>query len=143
MRLLVRREHTARELADKLRRKGLPAQAIDAALEEIRARGWQSDRRYAEALVRTRVEAGYGPLRIEQDLRRAGVDEAIIHDVLAAVEQPWETVAKAAWQRRFRGAVPKDRREWARQARFLQYRGFPAEIVRAVLAAAGHCGDEW
>ena len=39
-------------------------------------------------------------------------------------------------------AAPADAREWARQARFLQSRGFATDIIRRVLKSAGASEDE-
>jgi regulatory protein len=40
--------------------------------------------------------------------------------------------ARAVWAKKF-SAAPADAREWARQARFLQSRGFSTEIIRKLL----------
>ena len=45
------------------------------------------------------------------------------------------------WARKF-GNVPADAREWARQARFLQFRGLSSEVVRKVLRDAKLAGDQ-
>ncbi len=142
LRLLARREHAAGELAEKLRRKGHAPADIDHALQRLQAQGLQSDRRYAEILTRTRVEAGYGPLRIRQELARAGVEAALIDAALEPYRSEWVERAESARRRRFRGPPPRDYRERARQARHLLYRGFPAELVRALLDRGGALIDE-
>ena len=143
VRLLARREHAAKELADKLRRKGHAPEHIDAALQRLQAQGLQSDERYAEILTRTRVEAGYGPLRIRQELARAGVATELIDAALAPYHDHWSEAVERVRQRRFPGGPPHDPRERARQTRFLLYRGFPAELVHAVLSRGGAMIDEW
>ena len=42
-------------------------------------------------------------------------------------------LARAARTRKFGPEIPKDRKERAKQARFLQYRGFSNDHIRAVL----------
>ena len=42
-------------------------------------------------------------------------------------------LARAARRRKFGPEIPKDRKERSRQARFLQYRGFSTDHIRAVL----------
>ena len=59
--LLVRREHSARELKSKLVRKGLDADESAAALEQLQSKDFQSDARFGEMLVRSRITQGYGP----------------------------------------------------------------------------------
>jgi SOS response regulatory protein OraA/RecX len=53
------------------------------------SQGLVSDRRYAESLVRNRVERGYGPLKITHELRAKGVDDAVIEEVLEHDEAVW------------------------------------------------------
>jgi len=136
VRLLARREHAVHELRRKLIAKGFSEDAAKAAIERARAEGWQSDARYAEALARTRVEAGYGPLRIDQELSRQGIAPELRAAALAPFEGEWRARAEAVRRRRFGAAPPKDFRERARQARFLQYRGFAPGLVRAVVGDA-------
>ena len=62
--LLVRREHSRKELTRKLAAKGLESEDVTAAVERLAAEGWQDDTRFAESLVRSRAGNGYGPLRI-------------------------------------------------------------------------------
>ena len=45
--LLVRREHSARELKSKLVRKGLDANESAAALAQLQSKDFQSDARFA------------------------------------------------------------------------------------------------
>ena len=51
---------------------------------------------------------------------------------MAALSQNEEASARGGWQRKF-GETPKNREEWAKQARFLQSRGFGFEIIKRVL----------
>jgi len=81
--LLVRREHSATELKRKLRGKGVEVDELDAAVETLQRQGFQDDRRYAEALVRSRAVAGQGPVRIRAELRVNGVPGA---DIDAAID---------------------------------------------------------
>lgn len=84
--LLVRREHSATELKRKLRGKGVEADELDSALETLQRQGFQDDRRYAEALVRSRALAGQGPVRIRAELRMNGVPGADIDGAFEAAE---------------------------------------------------------
>ena len=67
--LLVRREHSRKELTRKLTARGVEADDAQAAVERMTAEGWQDDARFAELLVRSRANNGYGPAA---DPRRAG-----------------------------------------------------------------------
>ena len=136
IRLLARREHARRELEGKLAARGFARADIAAELDALEAEGLLSDARFAETFVRTRVEGGYGPLRIRAELQTRGVDGERIDRSLELVDDSWLEHCQAAWSRRF-GSAPVDRREWSRQARFLSNRGFSAAHIRRVLDAAG------
>jgi len=132
IRLLARREHSARELAHKLAARGCAPETIEQVLDALRTEGLQSDARFAEAHVHARVQRGYGPLRIRAELAERGIDEALAEQALAPWADEWTQRARAEWRKRF-GRPPADRREWARQARFLQGRGYPTGLVSKLM----------
>lgn len=106
---------------------------MDAELDALVREGLLSDERFCEVFVRSRAGSGYGPLRIRQELNRRGVDEALAGQVLAAAEADWAALAAEVRRRRFGERLPRGYPEWAKQARFLQYRGFGSETIRAAL----------
>lgn len=136
VRLLARREHSVHELRQKLRHKGFAAEPVEACLEALQAERLLSDARFAEAYVRMRAGRGYGPVRIRLELDERGVNSELGAQALAEAEADWEALAGQARRKRFGAALPQDFKERARQARFLQYRGFTAEQVRGVLRDA-------
>src|SRR3990167_2544794 len=73
MDLLARREHGRVELTRKLRQRGAPVELIDAALERLVQEGLLSEARYLESFVGYRARAGYGPLRIREELIQRGL----------------------------------------------------------------------
>lgn len=133
VRLLARREHSRAELQRKLERKGHETHAVDEALDRLAAQSYQSDARFVETFVRHRVQQGYGPVRIAAELRERGVDAAMAEVGLTRVEADWQEIARESLHRRFGEAPPEDARAWAKRARYLQSRGFPADLVRRAL----------
>lgn len=134
IRLLARREHTHAELRKKL--AALPeagtSDEIDTVLADLAATGLLSDERTADSYLRSHG-ARFGVAKLKQDLRAKGVDDDTIASSIDSAELPGELErAQEIWQRKFR-AVPQDQREWARQARFLQSRGFSVDIIRRLL----------
>lgn len=129
VKLLARREHTRAELARKLAALGTHEE-IETVLNELAGSGLQSDARFAESWLRGQASR-LGAARLRQTLRQKGVSP----DLIAAhvVDLPDELErARAVWQKKF-AAAPSDRGDWARQARFLQGRGFSVEIIRQLL----------
>jgi regulatory protein len=130
--LLTRREHGARELAVKLSRKGLPIQAIDAAIIECQRLGLQSDVRYVENRIRSRMRQGYGPQRIRLDLNQANIDRDLVDQALLAEESNWCAVALAAFQKKYKQYDLRSLVERQKQQQFLLYRGFSLDTISAV-----------
>jgi regulatory protein len=131
--LLARREQSLEELRAKLQRRFADAGALEAVLEELREEGLQSDERYAESFIRQRIQRGYGPLRLQQELRHKGLSPSQFAEALDRLEIDWHSVAAQAYRKKFGATMPADLRDKARRLRFLQYRGFTAEQVSALL----------
>lgn len=133
VRLLARREHTRVELARKLAPHGTEEE-IDTVLNELARSGLQSDVRFTESYLRS--QAGrFGGARLRQALRQIGVDAELVQ---TQVEDLPDELARArsVWLKKF-AAAPADAKEWAKQARFLQGRGFSSEIIRKLLKETG------
>ena len=80
--LLSRRDHSEKELREKLRQKGF-SEGADEAIERLRGYGYVDDARFAAryAAELQRVKH-YGKKRIEQELFRKGVDRAVTAETL-------------------------------------------------------------
>jgi len=127
MNLLARREHSVRELRNKLKRRFPDNDKIDEQLSLLIAQRLQSDVRFAQSYTRQRISRGYGPIRLREELRERGVSEADVAAAMDEMEIDWCAVAADVMRKKFgmRGAI--DLKEKARRARFMQYRGFAAE----------------
>ena len=133
--LLARREHSARELKIKLRAGGQAGDDAEHAIERLREQHYQDDERFAAGLARRRAAQGYGPLRIQAELKSHGLGDAAIRAAIAAATEDWEASAAAQLRRHAGAARPKDAAERARCAAFLLRRGFDPATVRAVTRA--------
>ena len=132
--LLARRDLPSGELRERLSERGYAPEATAAALSALAAEGALNDERYAHNYVAYHAGRGRGPVRIGADLRARGLPQELIEAALASVPD-WRALAAAARVRRFGKAAPGSWREKARQARFLQYRGFSADHIRAATGA--------
>ena len=131
--LLARREHSRRELERKLAARGFATDVIAGALDGLERRGLLVAARFGESFVRVRVARGQGPVRIRAELAERGIDAAEAEALLAAADIDWADAARAVRRKRFGFAAPRDFKERARQARFLEYRGFDSRQIRAAL----------
>jgi regulatory protein len=131
--LLAGRDFGSAELARRLERRGYPGGVVATVVEALVAARLLSETRFVEQFIRQHAGRGRGPVRIRAGLRERGVPEAEIEDGLEAAGEDWAVVARDARRRRFGVSPPGDYPERARQARFLQYRGFTSEQIRAAL----------
>ncbi len=135
--LLARREYSRVELARKLQQKSFDGDEIDACLDALAEQSLQSDARFAESFVRSRIARGQGVIRIKGELRQRGIDQETLTAALEAVEEreavDWFELAKETLARRYDspGDTPKER---AKRERFLATRGFDFEQIRYALS---------
>lgn len=136
--LLARREHSERELHQKLCRKSelelevgvIFNDVANTVIERLKDIGYLSNVRYAQMLLRSRYARGYGPLRLQQELQQAGVENELIALSFEEFEEDWFESACRAREKRFGLALVKDDIKLkAKQVRFLSSRGFTSEQV--------------
>jgi regulatory protein len=138
--LLSRKAWTRRQLTDRLRRRGAPADVAEALVADFEARGYVDDRAFATAWADARARGrAYGPRRLREALLAKGVARELVDAAVrrAFAEVDEETRARAAAARR----LPQLRRAAPDQAvrrlsAYLLRRGFPGEIVRRVVRDA-------
>ncbi len=133
MRSLARREYSRAELYARLLPHATPEDNLNAVLDELAARGWLSDARAAEQMVRTR-RSRFGAQRIAHELKQKGISDELISAALPQLKQGELEAAREVWQKKF-ASHPKDQKEKAKQMRFLQSRGFSLDVVFKVLRA--------
>jgi len=135
--LLVRREHSRKELTRKLVARGIPNEDAGAAVGRMTESGWQDDARFACSLARTRAMAGYGPLHIRAELATHDIGQQAIQaafDALAdAGEDDWKSRARELAERRFALAATVTLAVQRKAADFLARRGFDGDTIRAVI----------
>lgn len=125
----------------KLRARGCPDPIITQVIDALTEEGIQSDVKFAEFFVRSRIDRGAGPVRIRAELTVRGVEQAVIEASLAEYEDWWGDLAVEVYQKRYRGEPPGDFNDKARRANFLQGRGFTHEQIRYALEHAPEHSD--
>jgi regulatory protein len=132
---LARREHASLELRRKLLSKGFDVQLIDQVLTQLQESKILSDERFLESFVRSRINKGQGPLRIQQELQQRGLAGEPIVEKLDMLSVEWVERAQQVRQKRFGQSLPHNTRDKVKQMRFLQYRGFTNTQIKAALTA--------
>lgn len=131
--LLVRREHSIQEMSLKLTQRGIPADVIHDTIESLVAGRLLSEERFVEQFVRSRISRGDGPMKIRSELAQRGIDSARAEQEIDDQDPDWTQLAEAQRRKRFGEEIPAEFAERARQARFLQGRGFGMTEIRRVL----------
>ena len=139
MGLLTGRDYSRAELATKLNKRFDNHSAIDEVLQRLADEGLQSDERFAEAFVRSRILRGHGLTRIRQDIRQKGIADELVGQTLDAADVDWMDLAREVAQRKFGQRQAADQRETAKRMRFLQYRGFNYDQIKYALQG---CSDD-
>jgi len=133
LRLLSRREYGRHELGQRLASYAASPDEIGALLDDLEARHFLSDQRYASQRVTARASR-FGNRRLAEELRCKGIDEDCVRAAL--VDSPDEEArCRSVWQKKFE-MLPASAEERAKQSRFLHNRGFSPDIIRRVLRGA-------
>ena len=111
---------------------------MERALTRLGEYGYQSDARFAESFVRSRVDRGQGRLKIVAGLRERGIEDGIVFALLDLGELGVAPLGHGgALHKRFGDAASASRAEWVKRARFLAGRGFTSDVVSRVLEGVG------
>lgn len=137
---LAKREYSYVELGKKLKAFAEESDDIPALLDNFKARGWLSDERFTEQLVHAR-RAKFGSARVANELREKGISDDLIASAVSDVKTNEMANAREVWRKKYHDA-PKTRTEWAKQARFLQSRGFGFDVIKKILNNASLSDDE-
>ena len=129
LRLLTRRDHSRKEIQDKLAVKGYDRSQVSTVVDELAQQSWQDDTRYAESYARMRSHKGFGPVRIAYELRQQGISQDTVDKVVQATTEDWMAVLERVYTKKYPGSVAIDGSERARRIRFLLQRGFSSTMI--------------
>ncbi len=137
--LLSRRDHSEKELRQKLLVRQLDQKDIELAIAYCHEHAWISDVRIAQSLLQQALRKGYGWQRVCLNAKEKGIDLALIKSAQAESKVDWFAHAKAVAIKRFAdidGNIPSvDNKTRAKWMRFLQYRGFSSEQIKFALSS--------
>ena len=133
MDFLARREYGQTELIKKLANKGYDRSIAEQAVVKLSGEGLQSDQRFADSFIQSRINQGKGPVRVRLDLGQRGIGDATIEYALGQASADWCELARDARRKKFGSRKPADFKVKAQQMRFLQYRGFESDHIQAAI----------
>ena len=125
MDLLARREHSRLELYQKLKQRQFEPDVINSELNKLLDEGLQSDERFAEAFLRSRIDKGKGPNIILSELSQRGIDELLASNVIANItDEEWNDLAYEAMNKKLGNEAELDYDKQLKLMKFLSNRGF-------------------
>tara|TARA_B100001027_G_scaffold97613_1_gene67010 strand:- start:132 stop:584 length:453 start_codon:yes stop_codon:yes gene_type:complete len=129
--LLSRREHSTKEIKEKLLSRFNNEKLINNVIVKLKENNLVNDHRFAEAYVIARKRKGFGPKKISFELIGKGIKESISKNIIDE-EGDWEKVAKLAFNKKFKDGLSKDQKKKFKQKSFLHNRGFGFKEIESV-----------
>ena len=131
--LISRREHSTKELKDKLIKKFELTREIENVLDQLLKNDLLNDYRFCESYVSIRKRRGFGPKKISYELLLRGIPNSISDEVINDIGG-WDIAAKKALSKKFKDKSEPDMKAILKKKNFLQNRGFTFKEIEAVFA---------
>ncbi len=132
-RMLARREHSQKEILQKLTASGIEVEIAKETLQQFTDKDLQSNDKYLYSLVRRYASKGKGPVLIHYKAEQQGIEGFDINAIAETLEIDWFALAEQVRVKRFGAEKPIDWNIVQKQKRFLQTRGFSnSQIEHAV-----------
>ncbi len=132
LRYLSYRPRSELEVKKYLGQKGCEPQVSDTVIAKLRSLNYIDDVSFAQIWARSRLESrGYGPRRVEQELRIKGIAANVIKETLRqSLQQTSEPEsARKLLTKRFGGASLQDAKSQRRAVALLLRRGFSSKVI--------------
>lgn len=134
MNLLAMREHSLKELKQKLALKFDDSEnIINEVLNNLVSQGLQSDKRFADAFTIMRKRQGKGPVIVTMELCERGITRDLIQEFVDPESDEWSRLALSVRQKKYGDTPASTLKEKAKQMRFLSGRGFNAKNIKFAL----------
>ena len=129
--IVSRREHSEKEIKNKLLEKFDAPEIIEQVVLKLIENNLINDVRFAEMYVLIRKRNGFGPKKIQFELMARGIDDSISSLVITE-EGSWKEAAQKAFNKKFKNGASQEFKERNKQKTFLQNRGFSFEEIDSV-----------
>jgi regulatory protein len=129
--IVSRREHSEKEIKNKLLEKFDAPEIIEQVVLKLIENNLINDVRFAQMYVLIRKRKGFGPKKIQFELMARGIDDSISSLVITE-EGSWKEAAQKAFNKKFKNGASQEFKERNKQKTFLQNRGFSFEEIDSV-----------
>ncbi len=127
--LLSRREHSQKEIIDKLKDRVGSKQKLFEELNTLSEENLQSDERFAESYTRSRSVKGFGPEKISFELKSKGINENLVDKMVYSDEINWMEIIRSEYEKKFNLHNNFSDEDINRAKKFLLQRGFNFEQI--------------
>lgn len=124
------REHSKLELQNKLSQKGHDLSDIRDCIDEFSSKDVQSDLRFTEEFIRSKLKKNKGPRLISSELLTRGISDSLINKKISEISyQEWSKAAVLALKKKLSGSSVcfKDK---DKIYSFLISRGFDHKMIK-------------
>ena len=129
--IISRREHSQKELTDKLLKKYDIPEPVNLVIDNLIDKNLLNDFRFSQTYVVARKRKGFGPKKIGYELVSRGINENTASEAIDA-EGGWNEAALKAFNKKFKAGISEDFKEQSKQKIFLQNRGFSFQEIDSV-----------
>lgn len=135
--LLSRREYSLHELFQKLEPRSKNESQVHQLLDKLVDAGYQSDQRFAESFLRSRINRGLGSMRIARELKDKGIDTDLIEQTMST-DADWFQLAYESGLKKSQSLDLTDYKDKQKLFRYLAYRGFAMDQIQYALEQYQH-----
>ena len=132
--ILSYREHSRKELKNKLIKKFDNAQLVEKTLIKLEDNNLLNDIRFAEAYISMRKRKGFGPKKILFELKEKGIPDSVVRKIIEE-EGGWAEAASKTFFKKFKGGISDDFKVNLKQKNFLQNKGFGFKEIEFVFGS--------
>lgn len=130
---LCMREHSVKELSQKLTRKEYEQESIEIVVKECLDSNYLNDERFAEIYWRSRARKGFGPNKISQELKLKGISSSMATKTMIQDDLNFDEVVQYVYEKKFKGKKITEYKDKAKRQNYLYQRGFGMELIRLVI----------
>ena len=128
--LLSRREYSRHEIFQKLSPRAQDQDELQQVLNKLEELGYQSDQRFAESFLRSRIYRGLGKNRIVREMKEKGISLELAAQAIASEQPDWFELAVQSATNKVRTLDMSDYSERQKLFRYLSYRGFTIDEIK-------------
>lgn len=136
--LLSKIMKTTKQMQDYLHKKGFLPSVIDQTIQKLCDYGYLNDHYYAECYVQQKTNSA-GKIKIKNELKLKGIDEQIISEVLADIDNQDEVILRIA--QKFLKNRELNLDTYNKLSRHLCSKGFGWDEINKVISKIKH-GDD-